>query len=69
MNKDCGECDGTGLAMPEGCELCDSYGWVDDPSDGGTMTCPDCNGLAGENCENPECEGGQIYEVLEVDDE
>ena len=26
------------------CETCDGNGWVDDPSDGGTMTCPDCEG-------------------------
>lgn len=24
------------------CETCDGNGWVDDPSDGGTMCCPEC---------------------------
>jgi DnaJ-class molecular chaperone len=28
----------------EDCETCDGAGWVSDPSDGGTMTCPDCEG-------------------------
>ena len=26
------------------CSVCGGAGWVDDPSDGGTMTCPDCGG-------------------------
>lgn len=53
--KECGECDGTGRLMADGCEACNSNGWVDDPSDGGTMTCPECLGDAGEEC--PDCEG------------
>ncbi len=28
----------------EECEECDGKGWVYDPSDGGTMTCPVCDG-------------------------
>ena len=28
----------------EECETCNGNGWVDDPSDGGTMTCEDCDG-------------------------
>jgi DnaJ-class molecular chaperone len=56
----CETCKGTGRAKEEwqtdeGCETCESYGWVPDPSDGGTMTCPDCDGDSAENCE--ECEG------------
>lgn len=26
------------------CDMCDGNGWVEDPSDGGTMTCPECEG-------------------------
>lgn len=62
MSRDCEVCDGTGSAMPEGCVTCNDTGWVDDPSDGGTMTCPDCMGEAGEYCDNPDCEDGQIYD-------
>lgn len=34
------------LAQPidEPCPLCDGKGWVEDPSDGGTMVCPECDG-------------------------
>ena len=39
---DCSACEGTGLEGGE-CSVCDSNGWVDDPEDGGTMTCPECN--------------------------
>lgn len=38
----CANCNGTGQAIPE-CEACNGNGWVEDPSDGGTMTCPECN--------------------------
>lgn len=31
------------------CETCGGNGWVDDPSDGGTMTCPDCEGSGKED--------------------
>ena len=56
----CKECEGTGSAMPEGCQYCEDSGWVDDPEDGGTMTCPECDGLAAEDCLN-NCEGGYFY--------
>ena len=39
---ECGECRGTGMAYPD-CKLCEGNGWVDDPKDGGTMTCPECD--------------------------
>jgi len=58
--KQCEECEGTGSQMPEGCETCEGSGWVDDPSDGGTKTCPDCYGLAGEPCEY--CDAGLVYD-------
>jgi len=45
----CKECGGGGRNGDE-CEDCDSYGYVDDPDDGGTMTCPSCDGYSGENC-------------------
>lgn len=38
----CEACAGTGQAEPD-CEECQGYGWVEDPSDGGTMTCPECH--------------------------
>lgn len=31
------------------CDTCKGNGWVYDPSDGGTMTCPECDG------DVPEC--------------
>lgn len=55
----CDFCDGTGAAMPEGCETCDGFGWVHDTEDDGTMTCPECEGMAGEEC--GECDDGMIY--------
>lgn len=45
----CTECGGTGMAVPD-CETCAGNGWVDDPDDGGTMTCPDCLGDKCEAC-------------------
>lgn len=42
----CTSCDGGGKSYPF-CEECDGNGWVDDPSDGGTMNCPTCDN---ENC-------------------
>lgn len=47
----CEACDGSGQAEPN-CEGCCGTGWVDDPEDGGTMTCPDC---LDEKCER--CQG------------
>jgi hypothetical protein len=46
---DCEHCQDTKLAHPD-CETCEGNGWVDDPKDGGTMTCPECDG---ERC--PHC--------------
>lgn len=34
---ECPDCDGPL------CPTCLGTNWVDDPSDGGTMTCPDCD--------------------------
>lgn len=51
----CNDCDGSGNQHGEFCEKCENNGWVEDPSDGGTMTCPDCDGDAGEQCET--CSG------------
>lgn len=45
----CPECNGTGQLIPD-CESCDGNGWVDDPSDGGTMTCPECGDEKCERC-------------------
>lgn len=44
--KNCEACAGTGKRGPE-CEVCAGNGWVDDPDDGGTMSCEecDCNGF------------------------
>lgn len=47
----CEHCEGTGKLMPD-CTECSGHGWIDDPSDGGTMTCPLCDD---EEC--PDCEG------------
>jgi hypothetical protein len=38
-----------GEDMIEQCETCEGKGWVDDPSDGGTMTCPECGNEYGES--------------------
>jgi hypothetical protein len=46
----CTECDGTGMLMPN-CPKCAGDGWVDDPSDGGTMVCPECGGDKCETCD------------------
>lgn len=54
MNGPCKACNGTGYKH-EGCDLCERNGWVDDPSDDGTMTCPECEGESAELC--PTCEG------------
>jgi len=39
---ECSVCNGTGRAQPD-CPQCYGDGWVEDKSDGGTMTCPSCN--------------------------
>ena len=51
----CKHCEGTGYEFPN-CDTCEGNGWVDDPDDSGTMTCPECNA---ESCS--ECDGtGEI---------
>jgi len=56
--KECEHCSGSGKEYPD-CEKCEGNGWVPDPSDGGTMTCPDCDD---EKC--GECGGtGEVEEV------
>lgn len=54
MNESCSSCAGTGYEY-EDCELCGRNGWVDDPSDGGTMVCTACCGDAAEHCKA--CDG------------
>lgn len=48
----CEACAATGSTHHD-CEPCDGEGYVEDPSDGGTMTCPACGGH--EYC--PKCDG------------
>ena len=51
----CKHCNGTGMEDPE-CEMCEGKGWIEDEENGGTMTCPECDG---EECS--ECDGtGEI---------
>ncbi|MBI1202628.1 MAG: hypothetical protein GC182_08975 [Rhodopseudomonas sp.] len=45
----CEECDGTGMDFAD-CPECQGNGWVDDEEDGGTMTCPTCDGCKCETC-------------------
>ena len=40
--NECQHCHGTGQELPE-CPTCDGNGWEDDPDDGGTMTCAECD--------------------------
>jgi hypothetical protein len=47
----CEECGGSGQLVPD-CDACSGNGWVDDPDDGGTMVCPECDD---EKC--PVCKG------------
>jgi hypothetical protein len=47
---ECTHCNGTLMECPD-CETCEGKGWVDDPSDGGTMCCPKCNGDECLTCE------------------
>lgn len=57
-DEPCKHCNGTGRAVPD-CEVCEGNGWVDDPDDGGTMTCPECNDDKCDFC------GGEGYEPEE----
>ena len=59
---ECRECEGTGRLNGTSCDTCDNNGFVDDPSDGGYMNCPDCQGESGEPCSNDDCDGGWIYD-------
>lgn len=57
----CKVCNGTGFTHEE-CEKCGRDGWVEDLDDGGTMTCPTCDGESAEIC--PVCQGdGKHYET------
>lgn len=53
---ECQHCKGTCVEFPE-CETCGGNGWVDDPDDGGTISCPECGG---EKCST--CEGSGYVE-------
>jgi len=59
-SKECENCYGEGFQNDE-CGHCERDGYVDDP-EGGTMTCPYCDGNSAEPCFNEECEEGRIYE-------
>jgi hypothetical protein len=39
---ECPHCKNTGKEIPD-CEECEGRGWVNDPLDDGTMTCPECD--------------------------
>jgi len=54
---ECPHCNGKKVEVPD-CEECEGRGWVDDP-DGGTMTCPECNGETCSVC------GGEDYVAAE----
>ena len=56
---ECPYCKDTHMKYPD-CETCDGNGWVDDPDDGGTMCCPECDG---EECYYCQEEDADIYEV------
>lgn len=45
----CENCHGSGQEFPA-CEACAGNGWVDDPDDGGTMTCPVCDDEKCSDC-------------------
>lgn len=49
LRNECEDCRGTGMMFPD-CEKCEGHGWVRDPSDGGTMSCPDCDGEYCNEC-------------------
>lgn len=55
----CENCNGSGQEIND-CPECEGQGWVDDPDDGGTMTCPEC-----ENEQCNECDGtGEVQIAL-----
>lgn len=45
----CEHCQDTQLEHPN-CETCKGFGWIEDPSDGGTMSCPECDGEPCQTC-------------------
>lgn len=67
MQIECPHCEGSGYEYDE-CETCGRNGWVEDEENGGTMTCPDCEGESSTQCE--ECEGdGEVYREDEDDED
>lgn len=46
---ECPHCNGKKMEFPD-CEECEGRGWVDDP-DGGTMSCPECDGESCSICD------------------
>lgn len=46
---ECPHCHGKKKEFPD-CEECNGCGWVEDPEDGGTMTCPACNDEVCSEC-------------------
>lgn len=46
----CTQCEGTMMEYPD-CDTCGGQGWVDDPDDGGTMTCPECDAEPCSHCD------------------
>lgn len=57
--KNCEHCDGTGYTNKE-CDECGRDGFLPDVSDGGYMTCPDCDSESSEMCSY--CEGDGCIE-------
>ena len=61
MREQCTQCDGQrNKFLDEPCQTCGNDGWVDDDIDGGTMTCPECDGEAGQIC--TDCNGEGYYD-------
>ncbi len=56
--EECKRCNASGYRHDE-CNTCGRDGYVDDPSDGGYMSCPECYGDSAEECQ--ECENGYVY--------
>jgi hypothetical protein len=65
MSNECKPCRGTGYKH-EGCERCERDGWVEDLEDGGTMTCPECNGESAELCSI--CQGDGLHHVTQQEE-